>query len=34
MKQLSSAVSVPRWFPSRRMKTKFYLGKVFCLPVM
>jgi hypothetical protein len=34
MKQLSSVISVPRWVPSRRMKTKTYLGKVFFLPVM
>jgi hypothetical protein len=34
MKLLSSAISVPRWFQSRRKKTKTYLGKVFCLPMM
>jgi hypothetical protein len=31
---LSSAIFVPRWFPSRRRRTKKYMGKVFCLPVM
>jgi hypothetical protein len=34
MKRLSSDVSVPRWFPGRRMNTKTYLGRVFCLLVM
>jgi hypothetical protein len=34
MKLLSSAVSVPRWFPSRRKRTKTYLWEVFCLPMM
>jgi hypothetical protein len=34
MKLLSSVVSIPRWFPSRWMNTKTYLGRVFCLPVM
>jgi hypothetical protein len=29
MKLSSSVVSVPRWFQSRRKKTKTYLGKVF-----
>jgi hypothetical protein len=31
---LSFAVSVPRWFLSRWKKTKTYLGRVYCLPVM
>jgi hypothetical protein len=34
VKLLSSVFSVSRWFQSRRKKTKTYLGKVFCLPVM
>jgi hypothetical protein len=34
MKLLSFAVSAPRLFRNRRKKTKNYLWKVFCLPVM
>jgi hypothetical protein len=34
MKLLSFAISAPRLSQNRRRKTKNYLQKVFCLPVM